>query len=149
MAMKFKIVFFRDRWAAEWTDHDKRRHRHSLGTSDREEGIVRFNAFVSATREGKILPRDAAKLPYGGSYVYFIRCGQFIKIGSSENPANRLRALRTGNPFPLSILKTVPGDGAVEFAYQREFRAHLHRDEWFRDEGSLREFLGDAEQLAA
>ena len=39
------------------------------------------------------------------NYVYLITDGEYVKIGQSEDPENRLKALQTGNPKPLKIIK--------------------------------------------
>lgn len=77
------------------------------------------------------------------SCVYFIGCGDFVKIGTAVDPMVRLRSLRVGNPFPLAVLRVVPGDIQTEWAFHRRFRRHLHRDEWFRIEGELKSWLTD------
>ena len=39
-----------------------------------------------------------------GSYVYFIQCGQYVKIGIATTIKTRLRELQVGNPITLSVL---------------------------------------------
>ena len=46
--------------------------------------------------------------------VYFLRCGEFIKIGYSTHWPNRLRGLQTGNPNPTELLLFVPGERSLE-----------------------------------
>src|SRR5258708_7975392 len=45
---------------------------------------------------------------YGGS-VYFIGCGDMIKIGFAKNVARRVRALQGTSPQKLELLATTPG----------------------------------------
>jgi hypothetical protein len=70
-------------------------------------------------------------------YVYFIQevGGGPVKIGFALTPTDRLRALQTGNPRKLRIVRTV----RCEF---RAYERHLHRyyapfhlaREWFKPE---------------
>lgn len=39
------------------------------------------------------------------SKVYFLRDGQFIKIGISKNPSMRIRNLQVGNPRPIEVVR--------------------------------------------
>jgi len=73
--------------------------------------------------------------------VYFLRCGEFVKIGCAASVAERVRAIATMNPHPLELLAIVKGGRDEEKALHRRF-AHLrHRDEWFRYEGDLADYI--------
>lgn len=69
------------------------------------------------------------------SYVYVVKCRQFVKIGIAGDVASRLRELQTGNPFPLEILREYAAPRGVIVAV--EMRAHdylrkfAHTGEWF------------------
>lgn len=67
--------------------------------------------------------------------VYFIgtelRVGRPVKIGFTENLAQRLRNLQTASPQPLQVLATVAGTPALERAYHRRWRARRTSGEWF------------------
>ena len=41
----------------------------------------------------------------GICYVYFIRAGEFIKIGRANDPYERMYQLQTGNPIKLELLE--------------------------------------------
>jgi hypothetical protein len=68
--------------------------------------------------------------------VYLIgRERDLVKIGCSEDPHRRLKALRVANGQDVSIIAQMPGDFHTERSVQEHF-AHLRtRGEWFRDEG--------------
>ncbi len=73
--------------------------------------------------------------------VYFVQSviGGPIKIGFAINVAKRISALRTGCPFELRLLCSIPGGRREEHALHRAF-ASLHAGgEWFRPEGILLE----------
>lgn len=73
--------------------------------------------------------------------VYFIACGQFVKIGVAGDVQARLKGLQTASAETLALLGSVPGSFAEEKEFHARFREHHHRDEWFRSEGALREFV--------
>ncbi len=72
--------------------------------------------------------------------VYFIKCGEFIKIGHTKEPiASRISAMRTGNPYEITLCAAVPGDISTERRFHQHLQEHRHRDEWFKiDERFLR-----------
>jgi excisionase family DNA binding protein len=79
----------------------------------------------------------------GACYVYFIRRGDFVKIGKAGNVEKRLRALQAANPEPLELLATVYDDNghALERELHRKFAALRTTGEWFRLESELAEFI--------
>lgn len=72
--------------------------------------------------------------------VYFIRPVGMegpVKIGCSEAPEVRLKALMFWSPFPLEIAATVQGDQGVERRFHGMFvNDHTHK-EWFRPSARL------------
>jgi hypothetical protein len=63
--------------------------------------------------------------------VYFIKSGEFVKIGKTRDPRQRLRELQTGNPQRLRILCVVPGGEEVEKEIHRKFNHLRQGGEWF------------------
>lgn len=63
--------------------------------------------------------------------VYYIRCGDLVKIGYSNDPAARLRSLQTGSPSRLELMVTEPGGRAVESARHEQFSDWRTEGEWF------------------
>jgi hypothetical protein len=47
----------------------------------------------------KGLDSQAKNLP-----CYFIRCGEFVKVGSSSDPKRRLKNMSSANPYPLTLI---------------------------------------------
>lgn len=75
---------------------------------------------------------------YPHSHVYFIACDSYVKIGKAQDPEKRLAELRTGNPFNIGILYTIPCASskvahALEQSLHSEFdMARLRiNGEWF------------------
>lgn len=76
------------------------------------------------------------------SVVYFIRCEDFIKIGTTRDSASRRMAeFTTGSPFDYSVVAEVCGDQRLEKKLHKIFSDYRHRREWFRIEGELQNFL--------
>ena len=74
--------------------------------------------------------------------LYFIRSGQYVKIGVSANPWQRLAEFQTANPEPLEMLAVGPGDYGFEAELHRLFGEHRGVGEWFRDNGRIRAVVG-------
>lgn len=93
-------------------------HRPSVGTGD---GRVR------------------AKEPQ----VYFIRAGEFVKIGTGYDPLKRLADLQCANPLELELVHHVPGTFADERRLHKRFAAYRTRPggEWFHYSDEIRAFI--------
>ena len=66
-----------------------------------------------------------------GQKVYFVTCNEFVKIGVSENPPDRIGELQVGCPYELRLLATAIGGYRFE-KWLHETFDHLHvRGEWF------------------
>ena len=46
--------------------------------------------------------------------VYFIRCGEFVKIGTTADVSQRLRSLQSCCPYEMQIEGTLPGGHLLE-----------------------------------
>jgi DNA-binding XRE family transcriptional regulator len=73
--------------------------------------------------------------------VYFIRQGEFIKIGFTESPLKRLSQLQTANPTNLEVLLIIDGERDLEAKYHELFKDHAHRGEWFFDCPHIQEHI--------
>jgi hypothetical protein len=72
-------------------------------------------------------------------FVYFLRCGGFIKIGFSADPKRRLRYLQTATPFDFELLGAHPGLKWHEQQLHKVFASLRHRHEWFRADQNILE----------
>lgn len=84
---------------------------------------------------------DVPMLPDGSAQVYVVRCAEFVKIGMAQNVSYRIRTLISATPFDLHLVAVLPGGQAAERALHLRFSEHRHRDEWFRIEGALAEWI--------
>lgn len=73
--------------------------------------------------------------------VYFVRCGDRIKIGYSENVTKRMASLASAFASPLTLLATMPGPPSLERELHAKFAAHRVRGEWFRRAPDLDAFI--------
>lgn len=65
-------------------------------------------------------------------FVYFVRSGDFVKIGWSQSPDIRLAAIKNASPHDIAVVGVHPGSRADETNLHRKFLLHHHRREWFR-----------------
>lgn len=79
--------------------------------------------------------------PNGVSFIYFVRCQSFIKIGLARDISSRLHSLSTGCPWPIDLVAFMYGNVEQERLLHNRFRDLRHRNEWFREEGDLVLFL--------
>ncbi len=78
-------------------------------------------------------------------YIYFIQEEEtnYIKIGFSENPVQRLKDFQTGNPNKLELIGQIEGGADEENNIHREFAEERIREtgEWFRPSERLTNFI--------
>jgi len=74
--------------------------------------------------------------------IYFIGCNdRYVKIGVSHHPHSRLDDLQVGNPYDLTILKTVDVSNKAEAYLHNKFSHLHHRGEWFNLTSELRAYI--------
>lgn len=70
-------------------------------------------------------------------FVYFIRAGERVKIGFSQDVRRRVSQLQTFFPEDLELLHVEPGSPMLEHALHRKFAALEIKREWFRLEAPI------------
>jgi len=83
--------------------------------------------------------------------VYFLACGEFIKIGKAADVCTRYGTIQTSTPYDVVPLGWIPADDAshltaIEKDAHRTFAEYRHRGEWFLDHVTLREFIASHAQ---
>ena len=63
--------------------------------------------------------------------IYFIKSGNYVKIGYSKEPKQRLKELQTANPLKLTLMGTIPGTYSTEKALHSLYNKYKKRGEWF------------------
>ncbi|ENN86096.1 hypothetical protein RHSP_32219 [Rhizobium freirei PRF 81] len=77
-------------------------------------------------------------------HVYFIKMGDFVKIGYSGGLLSRIKNLEVGFPEPSELLATIPGTKNTEAYFHKIFSSLRVKGEWFKFEGALKAFVSIA-----
>jgi len=83
------------------------------------------------------------KLTHGvdWTFVYFIRTGDFIKIGKSDAWRHRLSHIRTASPYVTAPVLVEVAHPTYEKKLHLKFKSLHHRGEWFKAEPLLLEYI--------
>ena len=81
--------------------------------------------------------------------TYIIRMQDFVKIGftKSDTARARIATLQCACPIPFEVVAQIRGGKELEQCLHDLFRSLNVRDEWFRYEGSLVEFVSQLADL--
>lgn len=63
--------------------------------------------------------------------IYFLECGDWIKIGRSANANTRLTDLDNSIPYPTSFLGSFMDEPEREIRLHEQFKHLRHKGEWF------------------
>ena len=74
----------------------------------------------------------------GERFIYFALSSNMVKIGFSDDPARRIRALQTGNPIQIELLGSVPGTAKEERILQNRLKSYWAYGEWFAYVGEVK-----------
>lgn len=71
------------------------------------------------------------------TYLYAMRCGEFVKVGIAECTFDRLGGLRVSCPYPIELIgrrqyPTKTAARAAERLCHQELADQSHTGEWFR-----------------
>lgn len=64
-----------------------------------------------------------------------------VKIGYAANHERRKKDLQSALPWTVTTIAWEPGDEVREGSLHRRFRQYRVKNEWFRLEGELREYV--------
>lgn len=67
----------------------------------------------------------------GKTFVYFLRAGEFVKIGQSRRWKIRMAEMQTGSPYTIVPLLVLIDDAGLERKLHQRFRSDHFRGEWF------------------
>ena len=74
--------------------------------------------------------------------IYFIKCEGFVRISrSAQSQKWVLNGMQTFCPFPMTIIKEVPGGLKLQAELEKTFGRYRHNSLWFRYEGELKDWL--------
>jgi hypothetical protein len=81
--------------------------------------------------------------------VYFIECGNFIKIGITTNLQDRIASFETATPYDIRVLAVIPSaTRQTELELHRRFADAHHKGEWFRKTPGLLKFIKEQSWLS-
>ena len=63
--------------------------------------------------------------------LYFIRVGDYFKIGVSNNVRRRVRDIESQCPYPVELIYHGVGEAQDEELWHKVFEHRHHRGEWF------------------
>lgn len=66
-----------------------------------------------------------------GRHLYFIRSGEYIKIGRADNLKSRLSQLTAMNPHGVELIHFIEDGGYMEHDLHEQFKDRHHQGEWF------------------
>lgn len=78
--------------------------------------------------------------------VYFIKCGEYIKIGWSVNWHSRIKNMEVGNPYPIEVLLVLGRPQIFEKTMHAKFHSLRHRGEWFKDDPRIRAYIEERKE---
>ncbi len=93
---------------------------------------LRGKSTVSCGCYGAEVARKCIKATHNkGLHLYFIRSGEYIKIGRADKPWLRLSQIRASNPFGAEIIHILENQGHREKELHEKFKHCLWTGEWF------------------
>lgn len=80
----------------------------------------------------RVTQADVARaIRAGDTFIYFLRAGEFVKIGQSNRWKDRMATMQTGSPYTIVPLLVLIDQPALERKLHSRFRADHFRGEWF------------------
>jgi len=73
--------------------------------------------------------------------IYFIQAGHRVKIGLTDKPEDRVRALMTGQPHDVRIIAMMDGGFAQEKALHKKFAKYHVRREWYKFSKEIKDYV--------
>lgn len=81
-------------------------------------------------------------------FVYFVKCGEYIKIGYSTDVEARITGMMCDNPNDLELLACFHGNRITERILHESFSHCRHRNEWFHAGNDIYEFINAMRKIA-
>jgi hypothetical protein len=99
-------------------------------------------------------PAPLSTFPELGPFIYYIQCGQFLKIGTSIDPEKRCDQLRRGGKAlrpsvwagDPQLITYLPGNVFKERSLHHQFASKRDRGEWFVLDQELTEHVAFAKE---
>lgn len=78
------------------------------------------------------------------TFVYFVRAGEFVKIGQSTRWKDRVNEMQVGSPYTIIPLLVLVGPPRLERELHKRFWTDHFRGEWFHMGPAIRRFIKDS-----
>jgi hypothetical protein len=105
----------------------------------REQWLAKINGPAGERRLGRLTTK---RIMYP-DYVYFLRCGDYVKVGRSRDPRKRLAMLSASVPYPCELLLVISGPPSLERELHHLFREARERYEWFALSDVMRTYIAN------
>lgn len=92
-------------------------------------------------RKGYLSPDNEEQNLPAKQYVYFVRGGSKVKIGTAKNPRKRIASLQCGSPIRLCLIGYVPGGSNLEKEFHERWKHQHAWGEWFNGSRELTAFI--------
>lgn len=97
----------------------------------------------------KSYPIDPVRWIPTKTYLYFIKCNSYIKIGISSRPKSRLHSIQVGSPYKCKLVLAIPFPSRAEAAkeeeyYHKKYEYLNKRGEWFYFKDGIKKIVEGA-----
>jgi hypothetical protein len=126
-------------------------YREGINKKTKEEDKERMRLYKeNRAKEQALFSESIADGTYGINSkdkggVYLLSCGDFYKIGLSEDIAKRLSNIRTSNPTPVELIAKYScfdrNYRKLEELLHLKFKDSRHHLEWFKKDFTKEDFL--------
>ncbi len=86
---------------------------------------------IEMSKKQWVRNKGMQRRPREGWDLYLAECRGYYKVGIAKDPDARLKDLQTGNPYPITLIKTWPGRSDLEKEVHDMLEQFHHRGEWF------------------
>lgn len=130
-------------------EHDRHTEKMLAEIADAKGSAAEWRR-IALAKHGEVAIKEYRPVAARDSFVYFIRGGDYIKIGKADNPAARYKQLLVGGVVApagvdfsrIQLLAVESGGIEREGALHRKFAGLRVAGEWFSAAPSLLEYIG-------
>lgn len=102
-----------------------------VGSPERAELFAKLRlTFAEDWKAAEIAVARAKEIAKGD--LYFILCGDMVKIGRTTDIVRRLANMQVSTPYEIDCLLLLKGQGKDERKWHKRFAADRVRGEWFK-----------------
>lgn len=115
----------------------------ALTPADKREWIANNWAQCKTATRKYLFEYNREKYSSSRGHIYVISMlgTNYIKIGFSVSPQDRLRSLQTSSPFEMQLLYHEPGSLQFEQLVHERLKSHITRGDWYEMRGALKDYV--------